>query len=63
MGNTPENQQLGRARAIAARNELRSMGATGPFYFTSAGALAPATTKMTNEAQAKNRRVVIVLIP
>jgi outer membrane protein OmpA-like peptidoglycan-associated protein len=63
MGNTPENQQLGRARAIAARNELRSMGAKGPFYFTSAGALAPATTKMTNEAQAKNRRVVIVLIP
>lgn len=63
MGNTPENQQLGRARAIAARNELRSMGAKGPFYFTSAGALAPATTTMTNEAQAKNRRVVIVLIP
>ena len=63
MGNTPENQQLGRARAIAARNELRSMGAKGPFYFTSAGALAPASTKMTQRAQAKNRRVVIVLIP
>jgi outer membrane protein OmpA-like peptidoglycan-associated protein len=63
MGNTPENQELGRARAIAARNELRSIGAKGPFYFTSAGALAPATTKMTVEAQAKNRRVVIVLIP
>jgi outer membrane protein OmpA-like peptidoglycan-associated protein/Tol biopolymer transport system component len=63
MGNTQENQEMGRARAIAARNELRSMGAKGPFYFTSAGALAPATTKMTVEAQAKNRRVVIVLIP
>jgi outer membrane protein OmpA-like peptidoglycan-associated protein len=39
------------------------MGAKGPFYITSAGALAPATTKMTSAAQAKNRRVVIVLIP
>ena len=63
MGNTPENQELARARAIAARNELRSMGAQGPFFFTSAGALAPATTKMTQAAQAQNRRVVIVLIP
>jgi len=63
MGNTQENQEMGRARAIAARNELRSMGAKGPFYFTSAGALAPATTKLTQAAQAKNRRVVIVLIP
>jgi outer membrane protein OmpA-like peptidoglycan-associated protein len=63
MGNTPENQEMGRARAISTRNELRSMGAKGPFYFTSAGALAPATTKMTQTAQAKNRRVVIVLIP
>jgi outer membrane protein OmpA-like peptidoglycan-associated protein len=63
MGNTLENQEMGRARAISTRNELRSMGAKGPFYFTSAGALAPATTKMTQAAQAKNRRVVIVLIP
>jgi outer membrane protein OmpA-like peptidoglycan-associated protein len=63
MGNTPENQKLGRARAISTRNELRKMGAKGPFYFTSAGALAPASTKMTQRAQAKNRRVVIVLIP
>jgi len=63
MGNTQENQELGRARAISARNELRSMGAKGPFYFTSAGALAPATLRMTPAAQAKNRRVVIVLIP
>jgi outer membrane protein OmpA-like peptidoglycan-associated protein len=63
MGNTPENQEMGRARAIATRNELRSIGAKGPFYFTSAGALAPATTKMTQAAQAKNRRAVIVLIP
>jgi outer membrane protein OmpA-like peptidoglycan-associated protein len=63
MGNTPENQEMGRARAIATRNELRDMGAKGPFFVTSAGALAPASTKMTQVAQAKNRRVVIVLIP
>jgi outer membrane protein OmpA-like peptidoglycan-associated protein len=63
MGNTPENQEMGRSRAIATRNELRKMGAKGPFYFTSAGALDPATTRMTQAAQARNRRVVIVLIP
>lgn len=63
MGNTPENQEMSRARAIATRKELQRMGAKGPFYITSAGALAPATTKMTSAAQAKNRRVVIVLIP
>jgi ELWxxDGT repeat protein len=63
MGNTPENQEMGRARAIATRNKLRDMGAKGPFFVTSAGALAPASTKMTQVAQAKNRRVVIVLIP
>jgi len=62
-GDTPENQEMGRARAIATRNELRSIGAKGPFFVTSAGALAPVTTKMTQAAQAKNRRVVIVLIP
>ena len=63
MGNTPENQELSRTRAIATRNELQRMGAKGPFFITPAGALAPATTKMTSAAQAKNRRVVIVLIP
>ena len=63
MGNTPENLAMGRARAIAARNALISIGAKGPFYFTSAGALDPATKTMTEKAQAKNRRVVIVLIP
>ena len=63
MGNTPENQEMSRTRAIATRKELQRMGAKGPFYITSAGALAPATTKMTSAAQAKNRRVVIVLIP
>jgi outer membrane protein OmpA-like peptidoglycan-associated protein len=63
MGNIPENQEMSRARAISTRNELRSMGAQGPFYITPAGALAPATTKMTQAAQEKNRRVVVVLIP
>ena len=63
MGNTPENQVLGRTRAIAARDALKKMGSKGPFYFSSAGALDPATKVLTVEAQAKNRRVVIVLIP
>jgi outer membrane protein OmpA-like peptidoglycan-associated protein len=62
-GNTPENQQMGRARAIATRKALIDMGAKGPFFFTSAGALAPATKTMTIAAQAENRRVVVVLIP
>jgi outer membrane protein OmpA-like peptidoglycan-associated protein len=62
-GNTPENQQMGRARAIATRNALVGMGAKGPFYFTSAGALDPATKTKTIAAQAENRRVIVVLIP
>lgn|GEM_PF-1536643 len=62
-GNTPENQQMGRARAIATRKALLEMGAKGPFYFTSAGALDPATKTKTIAAQAENRRVIVVLIP
>ena len=62
-GNTPENVKLSEDRAKAAVKELRSRGAKGPFAIAAVGALDPATTVKTQEAQDKNRRVVIVLIP
>jgi outer membrane protein OmpA-like peptidoglycan-associated protein len=63
MGNTPENIALAKARATSTAKALKTVGAKGPFYATSAGALDPASNKMTVAAQAKNRRVVIVLVP
>ena len=63
MGDTPENRALSKARAISTVNGLKAIGATGPFYVTSVGAEDPATTVMTRAAQAKNRRVIIVLVP
>lgn len=63
MGNTPENVALAKARAASTAKALKTVGAKGPFYATSAGALDPASNKMTVAAQAKNRRVVIVLVP
>lgn len=63
MGDTPENRALSKARAISTVNGLKAIGATGPFYVTPVGAEDPATTVMTRAAQAKNRRVIIVLVP
>jgi outer membrane protein OmpA-like peptidoglycan-associated protein len=63
MGNTPENIALAKARATSTAKALKTVGAKGPFYATSAGALDPASNKKTLAAQAKNRRVVIVLVP
>jgi outer membrane protein OmpA-like peptidoglycan-associated protein len=63
MGNTPENVALAKARATSTAKALKAVGAQGPFYATSAGALDPASNKLTVAAQAKNRRVVIVLVP
>jgi uncharacterized delta-60 repeat protein len=63
MGNTPENIAMAKARATSTAKALKSVGAKGPFYATSAGALDPVSKKMTQAAQAKNRRVVIILVP
>ena len=62
-GDTPENRALSKARAVAVANGLKAIKAKGPFYVTPVGAADPAVKKKTEAAQAKNRRVVIVLVP
>jgi outer membrane protein OmpA-like peptidoglycan-associated protein len=62
-GNSPANVAISRARAAATLASLRSIGAKGPFAISGVGALDPARTGKTEAAQAKNRRVVIALIP
>jgi outer membrane protein OmpA-like peptidoglycan-associated protein len=42
---------------------LKTLGAKGPFAISGVGALDPANNGKTEAAQAKNRRVVIALIP
>jgi outer membrane protein OmpA-like peptidoglycan-associated protein len=62
-GNSPENIAISRARAASTLTALRSVGAKGPFAVSGVGALDPASTGKTETDQAKNRRVIIVLIP
>lgn len=62
-GNSTENRALSRARAVATVNALRLAGATGPFAVSGVGALDPVTRGTSEADQARNRRVVIVLIP
>jgi outer membrane protein OmpA-like peptidoglycan-associated protein len=62
-GNSPENIAISSARSTATLKALRSIGATGPFAVSGVGALNPASTGKTDTDQAKNRRVIIVLIP
>ena len=62
-GNSPENVAISKARAEATLKALKSVGAKGPFAVSGVGALDPANTAKTEAAQAKNRRVIIVLIP
>lgn len=63
MGNTPENVALARARAQATVAALRARGSKGPFAIAAVGALDPVTNGTTRQAQDRNRRSVIVLIP
>lgn len=62
-GNTPENIALSRSRALATVATLRAMKAGGPFAIAGVGAGDPVGSGQTEESQAKNRRVVVVLIP
>jgi len=62
-GNSPANVAISKARAGATLAALKSVGAQGPFAVSGVGALDPASTGKTEAAQAKNRRVVIALIP
>jgi len=62
-GNTPENIALSRSRALATVATLRAMKAGGPFAVAGVGAGDPVGSGQTEESQAKNRRVVVVLIP
>jgi outer membrane protein OmpA-like peptidoglycan-associated protein len=62
-GNTPENIALSRSRALATVATLRAIKAGGPFAIAGVGAGDPVGSGQTVESQAKNRRVVVVLIP
>ena len=62
-GNSPANVAISRDRASATLAALKSIGAKGPFAISGVGALDPANTGKTEADQAKNRRVVIALIP
>jgi outer membrane protein OmpA-like peptidoglycan-associated protein len=62
-GNSPANVAISRARAASALASLKTLGAKGPFAISGVGALDPANNGKTEAAQAKNRRVVIALIP
>ncbi len=62
-GNSPANVAIAKARADSTLRALKSVGAKGPFAVSGVGALDPAATAKTETAQAKNRRVLIALIP
>jgi outer membrane protein OmpA-like peptidoglycan-associated protein len=62
-GNSRANVELSRQRSANVISALRRVGAKGPFALVPAGASDPVTTKKTQVAQAKNRRVLIVLVP
>lgn len=63
MGDTPENREMSRNRATNTVKEMKRLGATGPFYSIGVGVADPADPTYSREAQNKNRRVVIVLVP
>lgn len=62
-GNSRENVALSRERSTNVISALRRAGARGPFALIPAGASDPVTTEKTQVAQAKNRRVIIILVP
>jgi outer membrane protein OmpA-like peptidoglycan-associated protein len=63
LGDTPENRALSRQRAIATVNAIKKAGGKGPFNVLGVGGKSPLVASTKGEDQAKNRRVVIVLVP
>jgi outer membrane protein OmpA-like peptidoglycan-associated protein len=63
LGDTPENRALSRSRATNTVRAIKSAGGTGPFYSIGAGTSDPEVNSTNRDVQAKNRRVVIVLVP
>lgn len=62
-GNTAENRTLSQSRSVNTVREMKRIGATGPFYSVAVGAADPEVKNTERSAQAKNRRVVIILVP
>jgi len=62
-GNSPANIAISKDRATSTLAALKAIGAKGPFAVSGVGALDPARNGKTEADQAKNRRVVIALIP
>jgi outer membrane protein OmpA-like peptidoglycan-associated protein len=62
-GNSRANIKLSQDRAARVVTALRQAGSKGPFSFSGVGASIPSSPRNTLAAQAKNRRVIIVLIP
>ena len=63
LGDTPENRALSRQRAVSTVKAIKKAGGKGPFNILGVGGKSPLVTSTRGEDQAKNRRVVIVLVP
>ena len=63
LGDTPENRALSRQRAVSTVNAIKKAGGKGPFNVLGVGGKSPLVASTKGEDQAKNRRVVIVLVP
>ena len=63
LGDTPANRALSRQRAISTVRAIKVAGGKGPFTVIGVGAKSPLLTSTRGKDQAKNRRVVIVLVP
>jgi outer membrane protein OmpA-like peptidoglycan-associated protein len=63
LGDTPENRALSRQRAVATVSAIKKAGGKGPFNILGVGGKSPLVASTKGEDQAKNRRVVIVLVP
>jgi outer membrane protein OmpA-like peptidoglycan-associated protein len=63
LGDTPENRELSRQRAISTVNAMKKVGAKGPFVSIGVGSKDPLVNSTSGKDQSKNCRVVIILVP
>ena len=63
LGDTPENRQLSTDRAVATVRAMKKAGAKGPFISLGVGTKDPLVSSTSGKDQARNRRVVIILVP